>query len=192
MKKTFTSCLLFLLACSSFAQAVNDFSLKDVVSGKEYTLSQHQSAAAVVLIFTTNSCPYSKLYESRITELASRFEGQNFRFALVNPHADTAEGESAAAMADASRGSLGGLPYLSDRSQSLTTALGITRVPQAVIITPGQNGFSIAYQGAIDNNPQLPQSATQSYLQEALNNIANQKAPDPASTRAVGCNVKMN
>jgi len=192
MKKTFTSWLLFLFALPAFSQAVNDFTLKDVVSGNSYTLAQHQSAAGVVLIFTTNTCPYSKLYESRIMQLASRFKGQNFTFALVNPHADATEGGSAAANANASRSYYGGLPYLHDRSQSLTGALGISKVPHVVVITPSPTGFSIAYQGGIDNNPQLPHSATQSYLEEALNNIANNKAPDPASMRAVGCNVKSN
>lgn len=192
MKTVYTGWLLLLLSLPAFSQTVSDFTLKDVVSGNSYTLSQHQSATGVVLIFTTNTCPYSKLYESRIVELAGRFQGQNFAFALVNPHADAAEGESAAEMANASSRSLGGIPYLHDQSQSLTKILGITRVPQAVVITPSQTGFSIAYQGGIDNNPQLPQSATQSYLEEALTNIANNKAPAPASTRAVGCTVKSN
>lgn len=192
MKKIFTGCVLFLLTIPAFPQAINDFSLKDVVSGSNFTLSQHQASKGIVLVFTTNTCPYSKLYESRITELASRFEGQNFTFVLVNPHADSVEGESATEMAHASKTSLGALPYLHDQKQSLATALGISKVPHVVVITPNQSGFSIAYQGGIDNNPQLPQSATQSYLENALNSLVNNQVPVPATTRAVGCNVKSN
>ncbi len=192
MNKIFTGWLLFLLATPAFSQTVNDFTLKDVVSGNSYSLSQNQSASGIVLVFTTNACPYSKLYESRIVELANRFQNKNFKFVLVNPHADSSEGESEAEMTNLSKTSLGGLPYLHDQSQSLTKTLGISKVPHAVVITPGQTGFSIAYQGGIDNNPQLPQSATKSYLEDALNSIADNKAPNPASTRAVGCNVKSN
>lgn len=192
MKGIFIGWFLFLLTIPAFSQVVDGFSLKDVVSGNTYSLSQHQGSTGIVLVFTTNTCPYSKLYESRIAELANRFEGQNFKFLLVNPHADSAEGESATEMATTSKTSLGALPYLQDQNQSLTRSLGISKVPQVVVITPSQTGFSIAYQGGIDNNPQLPQSATQFYLEDALNSIVDNQAPAPASTRAVGCNVKSN
>ncbi|HLT08507.1 MAG TPA: redoxin domain-containing protein [Cyclobacteriaceae bacterium] len=190
MHNLFISLLLLLLSLPAYAQMVNNFSLKDVVSGNEFVLSQHQSATAVVLVFTSNSCPYSKLYESRIADLATRFIPQGFRFALINPHADAAEGESAAEMVKRSGSTLAGLPYLSDQSQSVTRALNITKLPQVVVVTPSPQGFSVAYEGGIDNNPQLPQSATQTYLEDALQSIIQNKTAQPASTRAVGCNVK--
>jgi peroxiredoxin len=183
---------LFFLALPAYSQVVNDFSLKDVVSGNTFTLSQHQSDKAVVLVFTTNSCPYSKLYESRIADLANRFQSQNFTFVLVNPHANGGEGESSAEMAKKSGTVLAGLPYLDDQSQALSRTLGISKIPHVVVITPNQAGFSLAYQGGIDNNPQLPQSATQTYLEDALKSIAEDKVPNPASTRPVGCNIKAN
>lgn len=192
MKRIFKGLFLFLIALPAYSQAVNDFALKDVVSGNTFSLSQHASATAIVLVFTTNSCPYSKLYESRIAGLANRFQSQNFKFVLVNPHADAAEGESTAEMAENSMTSLAGLPYLHDQKQSLTRALGISKIPHVVVITSNQTGFSVAYQGGIDNNPQLPQSATQTYLEDALHSITENNVPSPASTRPVGCNVKTN
>lgn len=192
MNRIFKGLFLFLLALPAYSQAVNDFTIKDVVSGSTFSLSQHGSATAVVLVFTTNSCPYSKLYESRIADLANRFQNQNIRFALVNPHADAAEGESSAEMAKKSSTSMSGLPYLHDQNQSLAKAFGISKIPHVVVITPGQGGFSVAYQGGIDNNPQLPQSATQAYLEDALKSITENKIPTPASSRPVGCNVKAN
>lgn len=191
MKRIFNALFLFLLSLPAYSQAVTDFALKDVVSGSTLSLSQYGSATAIVLVFTTNSCPYSKLYESRVADLASRFESQNVKFILVNPHADAAEGESSAEMAEKSMNSLAGLPYLHDQKQSLTGALGISKIPQVVVITSNQAGFSVAYQGGIDNNPQLPQSATQTYLEDALQSITENKVPSPASTRPVGCNVKI-
>lgn len=192
MKKILTAWGLFLLTVPAFSQIMGDFSLKDVVSGNTYSPSQDQSAAGIVLVFTTNTCPYSKLYETRIAELANRFQSQNFKFVLINPHADSGEGESTSEMATTSTSSYGALPYLHDQSQSLTGSLGIAKVPQVVVVTPNQAGFSIVYQGGIDNNPQLPQSATQSYLEDALTSLVNNQVPVPASTRAVGCNVKAN
>src|SRR5690554_1915303 len=182
--------LLFLLtfALESFSQRVNDFTLKDVVSGNSFSLSQHQSSKAVVLIFTTNTCPFSKLYEDRIMELVNQYQGQNFRFVLVNPQSDKAEGESSSDMVNKVQTKMSNLPYLADGNQSLTQTFGITKIPAAVVITSSPTGFAVAYQGSIDNNPQLPQSATRRHLKDALQSIVENKTPSPASTRPVGCN----
>lgn len=175
-----------------YSQRVNDFALNDVVSGNAFSLSQHKSATAIVLVFTTNTCPYSNLYESRIVDLANRYQNQNFTIALVNPQADAAEGESTAEMISKSKAAFSGLPYLADDGQSLARTLGVSKIPEVVVITGSPEGFIVAYRGGIDNNPQLPQSATKKYLEDALQQIAGNKIPNPSSTRAVGCNLKGN
>src|SRR5690606_17864994 len=129
--------LVFCIAFSGFAQRVNDFQLQDVANNGSFSLSQHQSATAIVLIFTTNNCPFSKLYEERIINLVSEYQGKNIVFALVNPHADAEEGESHADMVQKSQSKMNHLPYLSDGDQTLTQALGISKIPGAVVITPG-------------------------------------------------------
>lgn len=188
MKRIFTLLFLLAMAFPGYSQKVNDFTLKDAVSGSNFSLSEYQSSKAIVLIFTTNTCPFSKLYEDRIMELANQYKGQNIKFALVNPQSDKAEGESTADMVNKVRTKMSNLPYLADGNKSLTHALGVTKIPAAVVITSGPTGFAVAYQGAIDNNPQLPQSATRKYLKDALQSIAENKTPSPASTRSVGCN----
>lgn len=190
MKKIFTLLLFLTSAFSGYSQGVNLFTLPDVVSGNDFSLSQHSSATAVVLIFTSNTCPFSKLYTSRISDLANQYKGNNMKFVLINPNAGHGEGESVAEMVTESNSAMGGLPYLSDANQSVANNLGISKLPEVVVIVPGTGGFTIAYQGGIDNNPQLPQSATKKYLEDALNSISQNQNPDPAYTRPVGCNLK--
>ena len=188
MKRVFTLLFLLIITFPSFSQNVNDFTLKDVVSGTDFSLSQHQSSKAIVLVFTSNTCPYSKLYEDRVLALSQQFQSQNIKFVLVNPHTETVEGESTAEMVSKIRSKMTNFPYLADGSQSVTRTFNVTKIPSAVVITTGPTGFSVAYQGAIDNNPQLPQSATRHYLKDALQSIAENKSPSPAATRSVGCN----
>lgn len=171
------------------AQRVEDFQLKDAVSGNMFSLDQHKSATAVVLIFTTNTCPFSKLYEDRIVELADRFSANNIQFALINPHVGM-DGESVADMANKAQSDLRSLPYLADNGQKVAQAIGITKIPEVVVITNGPTGYGIAYQGAIDNNPQLPQSATRKHLETALISISDKKSPKVSFTRATGCNLR--
>lgn len=189
MKNILIITAAIFISFSGYSQRVNDFKLNDAVSGKYFSLSQHQSATAIVLIFTSNTCPFSKLYEQRIMDLANQYGSKNFRFALVNPHTGIMEGESIDEMINRGKTKMGSLPYLSDSDQNLAQALGISKIPEVVVITSGPTGFAVAYQGAIDNNPQLPQSATRKYLEDALRNISEKKMVSPASTRSVGCNV---
>ena len=185
--------MIWMVVLASFpghAQLVDDFTLVDVISGKGFSLSQHKSSPAIVLIFTSNTCPFSKLYEQRILDLANRFESKNYIFVLVNPYAGAIEGESVEDMINMSNARLGSMTYLADADQKLAQNLGISKIPEVVVISSGPTGFAVAYQGAIDNNPQLPQSASRNYLMDALQNISEKKAISPASTRSVGCNVR--
>lgn len=190
MKKFLIILSVFVTPITGFSQQVHDFELQDVVAGNRFSLSNHQSATAIVLIFTTNTCPFSKLYEDRIIELVNQFGGRNFQFALVNPHAGNMEGEEPAEMINKGQTKMQNLPYLADQDQELTQSLNITKIPEAVVITSGPNGFEIVYRGAIDNNPQLPHSVTKKYLENALIGILEKKMDSPASIRPVGCNVK--
>ena len=182
--------VLILVFIPGYGQVVDDFTLMDVVTGKNFSLSQHKSSPAIVLIFTSNTCPFSKLYEQRILDLANHFKSQNYKFVLVNPFAGTKEGESVEDMVSRSNTKLGSISYLADGNQILSEKLGISKIPEVVVISSGPTGFAVAYHGAIDNNPQLPQSASRHYLMDALQNISEKKAVSPASTRSVGCNVR--
>jgi len=109
---------------------------------------------------------------------------------LVNPHSGEDPEENVAAMKSRAQAQQINIPFLDDRNQLLTNQLNITKLPEAVVIASGPTGFSIAYRGAIDNNPQMPANASVKYLENALVSIQNKRNPSPVSTRAVGCNVK--
>jgi thiol-disulfide isomerase/thioredoxin len=190
MRKLLIIWVVFLMSFPGHAQMVDDFSLIDVVSGNEFSLAQHKTSPAIVIIFTSNTCPFSKLYEQRILNLAKQFGSNNHKFVLVNPHAGAMEGESVEDMIRRSQANMGGMSYLADADQRLAQSFGISKLPEVVVISSGPTGFAVVYQGAIDNNPQLPQSASRYYLMDALQHISEKKAVSPASTRSVGCNVK--
>lgn len=191
MIKTLIILSVFFISFACYSQKVENFELQDVVTGKLFSLSKHQSSTAVVLIFTTNTCPFSKLYEDRIIDLSNKFGVRNFSFALVNPHTGTMEGESIQDMINKAQKDQLNLPYLADRNQELTLSLAVTKIPEAVVITGGPTGFSVVYRGAIDNNPQLEQSVSRKYLEDALINISEKKTTSPVTTRPMGCNVKI-
>jgi peroxiredoxin len=191
MVKTWLA-FIFLASISSlsYAQRVDDFVLKDAVTGNDFELKSHDDARAVVLVFTSLNCPFSKLYEERIVNLAQQFSSQGFVFAMINPHINIEEDESASEIKKRARERKIDFPFLMDNDQKVTRQFGVTKLPEVVVITPSPTGFSIAYRGAIDNNPQVPANANIKYLENALTAISNRRNPSPASSRPVGCNVR--
>lgn len=173
------------------AQRLSDIELQDAVSGEVFSLKEHRSSKAVVLIFSSLGCPFAKLYEDRIQRLYDEYAGQGFVFALVNPHAGRGTGETQSDMAKRAEEKGYTMPYLMDTDQEMSRYLEVTKIPEAVVISNGPTGYSVVYKGAIDNNPQSADNAQMKYLDSALGNILARKNPSPASTRAVGCNVRL-
>jgi len=174
----------------ALGQRISNIELIDAVSGEVFSWEEHRTAKGVVLIFSSLTCPFSKLYEGRIATLNETFSPEGFVFALVNPHVSLEPSESQEIMAKVATEKQYGMPYLVDSQQSLTAFLKVTKIPEAVVITNGPTGYAVVYQGAIDNNPQSPESAQMKYLENALTNLLARKSPSPASTRAVGCNIR--
>ena len=65
---------------------VKDFKLINAVNKNEVSLSDFNNKKVIAVIFTSNYCPYSKLYEQRILDLHKRFAGQSFQILLINPN----------------------------------------------------------------------------------------------------------
>jgi peroxiredoxin len=192
MKQIFLSCLLMAVSVSlCFSQRIENFQLKDAVSGQVFELDNHKNAKAVVLIFTSLNCPFSKLYEDRIMALQNSFGKDGFIFAMINPHSGIEEEENTAAIKQRVAEKSIKFPFLEDNAQAVTKQFGITKLPEVVVITPSPTGYAISYRGAIDNNPQMAANANMKYLESALGAIQNRRNPSPSSSRAVGCNVKL-
>lgn len=190
MKRLIPFVLCFLLTGLSFGQRVEDFALTDVLSGRTFSLSDHGDSKAVVLVFTSLNCPFSKLYEERIVQLHTDFGNEDMVIAMVNPHLGMEEGENVAEAKSRSAEKGIRFPILNDNTQAVSRQFGVTKLPEVVVLAPSPTGWSIAYRGAIDNNPQVAENANMKYLENALAAIQNRRNPSPTSTRPVGCNLK--
>ncbi|GAB3646783.1 hypothetical protein GCM10028791_07600 [Echinicola sediminis] len=172
------------------AQELEEIELEDLVFGGQYKLENHKSAEAVVLIITTNACPFAKLYEDRILALQKAFHAKGVLFAFINPLVGKTEEESLVNIKKKIAQKNIAFSYLIDPDQQLTGMLGATKSPEAFVLTPSPTGFAVVYHGAIDNNPQLPQSVTKRYLESAINQVLQGQNPVPNYQRPVGCTIQ--
>ncbi|PRY88092.1 redoxin domain-containing protein [Mongoliibacter ruber] len=174
-----------------FAQRVENFKLQDIITGKEFELNSKSNQKAVIIIFSSLNCPFSRLYEERIVDLHKTYSDQGYTFVMVNPHFNMEEGESKDdhIARSKSRGII--FPILDDSQQVVARLFQASKLPEVVVITPSQTGFSVVYKGAIDNNPQVAANANIKYLDSALQAIQNRRNPSPSSSRPVGCNIRL-
>ncbi|UCS93560.1 redoxin domain-containing protein [Echinicola marina] len=192
MKSVLILIIAFIAAFSPIqAQQLEMLELEDLALSTIFKMKDHQKDKALVLIFTSNACPYAKLYEDRIIQLQKQFNDKGITFAMVNPHAGQSEEENFDQIHTKINQKNITFSYLSDPNQSLNKALDATKIPEVFVLIPSPTGFGVAYHGAIDNNPQAPNSVTKKHLENALNQILKKENPVPNFVRAIGCNIKI-
>lgn len=196
MKKIIICLFVFVVCGLSVLHAqtkkVEDFSLPDAVSGKQVSLADFQNRKAVVVLFTSNFCPYSKLYEERFSSLVKAYAGQDVAFIMINPN-DPAESKDDSMEAMKAKAQSWGLtiPYLADKDQQVATLFGASKTPEVFVLSNKPSRFTVAYSGALDDNPQVAQDVSQNYLKQAIDAVLQNKIVNTPHKRPVGCMVKL-
>lgn len=191
MKLFFVSFLVFLgISFASYSQNFTQLEAIDAVSGSKKNLASLAKEKGLVLIFYDPSCPFAKLYEARIIGLVTKFQAQGIGFALVNPQTQPSESEQTRLRTYIEESGLK-MPYLIDGEQAWTKLFQISKIPEVILLVPGQTGLDVVYKGAIDTNPQVESAVTEKYLEEALAQVVRGERPTNAQVRAVGCNIRI-
>lgn len=165
------------------------FNLKNI-DHKKVSLDDYKDQKGVVVVFTCNHCPYAVLYEARLVELQKQFGPKKFPVIAINPNDSTivpADGFSKMITNAAEKGF--NFPYLLDDEQ-LFKKYGATRTPHVYLLKNEGKHFSVAYIGAIDDNPQDASDVKDAYVAQAIEAILAGKKPKVTETRAVGCTMK--
>ncbi|UOQ52937.1 redoxin domain-containing protein [Hymenobacter cellulosivorans] len=185
------SALAVGVARAQDGRSVSDFSLQSPTNAT-VTLSSYAKNKAVVVVFVNPNCAFSKLYQSRLNALNSAYSGRGVQFLFINTPINL---EATADAADAEKLKMkttGGedYPYLTDEGQKVSTLLGATKTPEAVVLVPAGTGFVIRYKGAIDDNAQVEAYAKEKYLAQVLDNLLAGRPAGIPDKRAAGCLIK--
>lgn len=170
--------------------AVANFKLKNV-DGRLVSLSDYNSSKGVIVIFTSNHCPFAKAYEDRIISLHNKYTSRGFPVIAINPSdPGTHPDDSFDKMKERAAAKGYTYAYLADEAQSAAQAFGVVRTPQAYVLTRSNGKFVVSYIGMIDDNPQDPAGAAKFYVDEAVTNLLEGKPVVTMSTKPVGCAIK--
>ncbi|MCF2488330.1 thioredoxin family protein [Dyadobacter sp. CY347] len=170
--------------------AAAGFRLKNT-DGNMVSLNDFNNAKGVIVIFTSNHCPFAKAYEDRIIALNNKFAAQGFPVIAINPSdPGTHQDDTFEKMKERAASKGYGYPYLVDESQQVAKAFGAGRTPQVYILQKNGAKFTVRYIGMIDDNPQDPGGVTKLYADEAVSNLLTGKPVVTTITKPVGCAIK--
>ena len=170
-----------------FAQVVKNFELTNVMNNQKVSLDTYPSCEGMVLIFTSNTCPYDDYYGQRIQQLGQAYQDR-VPVLLINSSAEASE--SSEQMVARGRTLNLKVPYLADKDQVLMTSLNIKKTPEAVLLKNVNGKFTVVYRGAIDDNAQVEGDVRHHYLRDAIDIMLNNQNIQTPEVRPVGCNLK--
>ncbi|NID09769.1 thioredoxin family protein [Fibrivirga algicola] len=201
MKSLLLTILLGALTLPVLAQRpASGYTLGDVaasfaltnVDNRTISLAEYKNQKGVIVVFTSNHCPFSKAYEDRIIALDRKFGPQGFPvIALLSSDATLYEEDSFDRMQVRARTKNYTFPYLHDDSQAVAKAFGATRTPQVYVLKRTGDRFTVEYIGSVDDSPQDAVNVQRAYVDEAVTSLLAGKPVVTPLTKAIGCAVKL-
>jgi peroxiredoxin len=163
-----------------------DFSLPDT-DGSTWSASDSGEAAATVVVFTCNHCPYALAWHDRIAEVARDYGERGVRTLAVNSNdAERYPRDSFRAMKDRVGREDWPMPYLHDATQEVARAYDAKVTPDVFVLDSERR---LRYRGAPDGDYEDPkQRAT--WLRDALDAVLAGEEPARSETKPVGCSIK--
>jgi hypothetical protein len=183
-------CLLFLVLIPIGAvsqKALPDIRLTNVMDGSKVALSAYPACDGLVLVFTSNECPFDHYYTARIKALSEIYQGK-IQFLMINSSPEPAEAEDQMKSYWSRTGVH--LPYLSDKDQVAYTLLQPAKSPEVFLVKNNGTNWTVVYRGAIDDSPQVATDVNTQFLRDAIEQLVSQKPVSPTQTRPVGCSIK--
>ena len=173
-----------------------DFNLPGI-DGRSHTLGEYARAKILAIVFESNHCPVSQLYEGRIKDIDRDYRSRGVQIVGINPNNPKAVRINELDHSDMSD-SLPEMkiraeyrhftwPYLYDgETQAVAAKFGAVSTPHIFIFDQERK---LRYQGRIDDN-MLWSAATTHEARDAIEALLAGKPVPVEATRAFGCSTK--
>ncbi|MCB0770275.1 MAG: redoxin family protein [Flavobacteriales bacterium] len=170
-----------------------DTKMKDV-SGKDLSLKEMAGKNGVLVVFSCNTCPFvvgsegSEGWEGRYPELGAFSQRKGVGVVFVNSNeAKRDAGDSFADMQERYKAYKYSGHYVLDANSVVADAFGARTTPHVFLFN---KDLRLVYKGAIDDNVASASAVKEKWLMNAMTNMVEGKAIEPATTRNIGCSIK--
>ena len=192
MKIVSVTFLVFYFLITGFTggeNTIEDFQLKNI-DGKILSLKDFPEAKGFIIVFTSNGCPFAKLYPQRMNEMNLKYMPLGIPLIAINS-TDTLQFEenSFTEMVKSAKESNFNFSYLTDAEQIVAKNFGAKKTPHAFVIWKENNEWIIKYNGAIDNNAAHPELVQNKYVENAVNELLRGEDVKIKETKSIGCSI---
>ncbi|WP_165806677.1 redoxin family protein [Chitinophaga parva] len=156
--------------------------------GQETTLHQAMGTNGLLIMFTSNVCPYVLRNQARTNTVCQYAQAHHIGVILLNANeADREVNESLHAMQVYAEAQGFKWPYALDKDSHLADVFGADHTPDCFLFDKDSR---LVYSGGIDDNPGNAAQVKVHYLQNALEALAEGKSISDHKGDDVGCSVK--
>ena len=161
--------------------------MKDI-SGKQVSMKNALKGNGVLVMFSCNTCPYVVKNEQRIITAGESAAKLNIGFIIINSNEAYRETEdSFEAMKAYAAEKKYNWYYVVDQNSEVADAFGANRTPECFLF---DKNLTLAYHGAIDDNPSDETAVKRQHLREAMMELSSGKSIAVKESRSVGCTIK--
>ena len=159
--------------------------------GAEVSFNDAMGKNGLLVMFSCNTCPIVKKYDSRIVEVSKFALENNIGVILLNPNeAYREKGDSYDEMVAYAKNLGYNWDYVLDNNSAMADAFGATRTPEVFLFDNVNSKSSLVYHGAIDDNQSSPDVVTRMHLIIAMKELLKGTEINTKKTRSVGCSIK--
>ncbi len=166
---------------------LTDVKITDI-SGSKISLDEVKKENGVLVIFSSNTCPFVGKWEGRYTEIKKLADKNKVGMVVVNSNCQKRDADdSMDAMKKHASEKNYDFYYAVDHGSKLANAFGGQTTPHAFLF----NGdLQLVYKGAIDDNYDNADQVKNAYVKDAISSIASGKEVAITETKPVGCSIK--
>ncbi len=120
----------------------------------------HKTTRATVYVFMSQTCPFCKVYQKRLAEMAKSYKAKGLDFVMVYPTRKTSQEKKVAYHKTAGFSGV----FYNDKDASIAKALKVTKTPEVVLANAKR---VITFRGGIDDNPRNADAVKKPHLKNA-------------------------
>ena len=156
--------------------------------GKSYSLSDFSKSKYLVVFFTCNHCPYVINSDEITRKTVEKFKSIGVEFVGINSNSpNTYEEDNFDNMIIRMKEFNFPWYYLYDANQEVAINYGALRTPHFYVFNEDRK---LVYTGRAVDSPRDPSKITINDLENALDQLTNNKEISTKMTNPIGCNIK--
>ncbi len=158
------------------------------VSGEKVSLADATRENGLLVMFSSNTCPFVLQWEDRYIEIKKWADQHKVGMIVLNSNYGNRDGvDSFDAMKKHAREKNYNFHYVVDEDSKIANAYGGQTTPHAFLFN---SDMKLVYKGAVDDNYKSAKDVKQAYLKDAIERIANGGEIAVTETKPIGCSIK--